>query len=36
LLTCGSVARHTPCHGFLPGLAHGALFQAREGQEGHG
>jgi hypothetical protein len=20
------VARHTPCHGFLPGLAHGALF----------
>ncbi len=30
-------ARHTPCHGFLPGLAHGALLlRAREGQEGHG
>jgi hypothetical protein len=23
------VARHTPCHGFLPGLAHGALFSKR-------
>jgi hypothetical protein len=25
LLTCGCVARHTPCHGFLPGLAHVTL-----------
>ena len=34
---CWVWARHTPCHGFLPGLAHGALLlKGREGQEGHG
>jgi hypothetical protein len=29
-------ARHTPCHGFLPGLARAWLFLRCAGQEGHG